>query len=63
MSPIAQTRAMSTPKVKNVRIDRQAPELVRALMNRFKILMVAAVAGLFLTAPEHPTQQKKPQAP
>jgi hypothetical protein len=54
---------MSTPKVKNVRIDRQAPELVRALMNRFKILMVAAVAGLFLTAPEHPTQQKKPQTP
>ena len=29
-------------------------------MNGFEILMVADVAGLFLTATEHPTQQQEP---
>jgi hypothetical protein len=32
-------------------------------MNGFEILMVADVAGMFLTATEHPTQQHEPQAP
>jgi len=64
MVTLAQTPAAETPRVKNVRIDRQKPpDIVRASMNRFKILMLAAVAGLFLTAIEHPTQQKEPQTP
>jgi hypothetical protein len=32
-------------------------------INGFNILMVADVAGSFLTATEHPTQQKEPQTP
>ena len=32
-------------------------------MNGFRVLMVADVAGFFLTAAEHPTQQKEPQTP
>jgi hypothetical protein len=47
---IAQTTAMGKASVRNVRIDRQALDLVRAFIHGFKILMVAGIAGSFLTA-------------
>jgi hypothetical protein len=55
---------MPAARVKNVRMDRQQPPTLRGrFRNGFKILTVAAVAGLFLTAAEHPTQHRQPQTP
>ena len=63
MLTIAQTLAIPTPSVKNVGIDI-APEIVRAFMNGLKILMVAAVAGLFFTAAHSvPRNFQEPQTP
>lgn len=64
LSLIAQTWVIGVATVKVIRIDRKGPpRLWGTFITRFKILMVAAQAGLILTVARHPTHYKEPQTP
>src|ERR1035437_2373797 len=60
---IAQTKTTPVDRVKSVRVDRWRPDQVSDLLEQTVPLMVTAIAGLFLTAAEHPTRHRKTQTP